>query len=178
METNTAPKFKLVLVTKSWNGKMKVTVKASSDNEVYLKDEKARMFKHAEKCGHSPDYRVVGPIQYKRLLAEVKGVQDTRRKAGAVKAAKTRAKNVAKGAKPQFICCPTCGAKSKKLFSEMGGLQTRKCQRGHTFEYDKWLSDRAFWAPVLTGRVIPQDAITRPVDLRERELKYGPRPGQ
>ena len=31
--------------------------------------------------------------------------------------------------------------------SEFGGLQTRRCQRGHTFEYDKWIADRAFWNP-------------------------------
>ena len=35
-----------------------------------------------------------------------------------------------------FILCPTCNSKSKKLRSEMGGLQTRKCQRGHFFEVD------------------------------------------
>ena len=46
-----------------------------------------------------------------------------------------------------FICCPICGEKSKKLFSEFGGLQTRECKRGHRFEYDKWIADRAFWAP-------------------------------
>jgi hypothetical protein len=157
METNTVPKFKLVLITRSWNGKMKVTVKECSDNEVYLKEEKARMFAHAEKCGHSPDYRVVGPIQYKKLLAEVKGIQDARRKKGSEKAAKTRAKNAAKGIKPSFICCPTCGAKSKKLYSEMGGLQTRKCQNGHHFEYDKWIADRVFWNPVAIL------AVSRPI---------------
>jgi ribosomal protein L37AE/L43A len=35
-----------------------------------------------------------------------------------------------------FILCPTCNAKSKKLRSEMGGLQTRKCRNGHYFEVD------------------------------------------
>jgi len=151
METTPAPKFKLVLVTRSWNGKMKVTVKVESDNEVFLKEEKARMLKHAEKCGHSPEYRICGPIQYKKLLATVKANVASRRAKGAEKAAKTRAKNIERGAKPQFICCPTCGAKSKKLYSEMGGLQTRRCQRGHTFEYDKWIADRAFWSPATAA---------------------------
>jgi hypothetical protein len=35
-----------------------------------------------------------------------------------------------------FVLCPTCQSKSKKLSSEMGGLQTRRCQRGHLFEVD------------------------------------------
>ena len=38
--------------------------------------------------------------------------------------------------KRNFILCPTCNSKSKKLFSEMGGLQTRRCQLGHHFEVD------------------------------------------
>ena len=46
-----------------------------------------------------------------------------------------------------FILCPRCQAKSKKLCSEMGGLQTRRCQNGHMFEYDKWIGDRAIWNP-------------------------------
>ncbi len=109
--------------------------------------------------GNSGEYRVLGPRQLKSLQAVIKGEQAARRAKGAVKAAATRKKN----GKHAFVCCPTCGAKSRKLCSEFGGLQTRKCQRGHTFEHDKWLSDRAFWAPVLTGRVIPQGDITRPV---------------
>ena len=172
MENTVGIKY-LVLVTRSWNGKMKLTTKASSNNEVYLKEEKARMYAVAEKCGHSPDYRIVGPKQLKALQDEVKAVQAANRKKGQEKAAKTRAKNAERGDKPKFICCPTCGAKSKKLYSEMGGLQTRVCQRGHTFEYDKWIADRAFWAPVLTGKVVPPEAIAKPVDLQERFLKYG-----
>lgn len=58
-----------------------------------------------------------------------------------------------KNTKPRnFILCPTCRSKSKLLSSEMGGLQTRRCQMGHTFHYDKWLADRSFWA-VSAGRV-------------------------
>jgi hypothetical protein len=45
----------------------------------------------------------------------------------------------------RFILCPTCGAKSRKLYSEMGGYQTRMCQNGHEFNYDKWMADRMFW---------------------------------
>ena len=47
--------------------------------------------------------------------------------------------------KGRFIVCPVCESKSKKLYQEMGGLQTRLCHRGHEFEYDKWLADRSIW---------------------------------
>lgn len=35
-----------------------------------------------------------------------------------------------------FILCPTCNNKSKLIYSEMGGLQTRRCKLGHLFEVD------------------------------------------
>lgn len=50
--------------------------------------------------------------------------------------------------KRRFILCPTCGAKSKLISSEMGGYQTRRCQNGHEFNYDKWIADRRFWTGV------------------------------
>lgn len=56
--------------------------------------------------------------------------------------------------KRNFILCPTCGSKSKKLYSEMGGLQTRRCQRGHMFEYDKWIADRMFWGAIFGGKIV------------------------
>ena len=60
--------------------------------------------------------------------------------------------------KPHFILCPTCEAKSKKLSTEMGGLQTRKCKNGHLFEVDMFFgfetnkrrvatADRPFFSP-------------------------------
>jgi hypothetical protein len=55
--------------------------------------------------------------------------------------------------KRRFVLCPVCGAKSRKLWSEMGGLQTRECQSGHRFEYDKWMADRIFWNPGAIGRL-------------------------
>ena len=48
-----------------------------------------------------------------------------------------------------FVLCPMCRSKSKVLRSEFGGLQTRKCQNGHTFEHDKWIADRRFWAGIV-----------------------------
>lgn len=51
-------------------------------------------------------------------------------------------------AKRKFIRCPKCKGKSRKLRSEMGGLQTRECSNGcGEFMYDKWIADRAFWNP-------------------------------
>ena len=52
-----------------------------------------------------------------------------------------------------FVTCPTCQAKSKKLYSEMGGVETRRCQNGHLFEYDRWLADRVIWAPGAIGNL-------------------------
>ena len=66
MNTNT-PLFKLVLVTHSQNGKIKVTIKDESDNEVYLMEEKKRLQSRRKRF----DYRIVGPTLYKRLMAEV-----------------------------------------------------------------------------------------------------------
>ena len=148
-------KFLLVLVTHSWNGKLKLTSKGRFDTRSDAEARKKELTDRCKKCGlEEPDYRAVDPAELKSLMDERKVVTTARRKKGAEKAAKTRAKNAAQGIKPTFICCPTCGAKSKKLYSEMGGLQTRKCQNGHTFEYDKWIADRAFWAPATAAQHI------------------------
>lgn len=48
----------------------------------------------------------------------------------------------------RFVLCPRCRSKSRKLYSEFGGLETRRCQGGHEFTYDRWVADRAFWNPV------------------------------
>jgi|1_EtaG_2_1085319.scaffolds.fasta_scaffold00184_63 hypothetical protein len=45
--------------------------------------------------------------------------------------------------KGRFIMCPECGSKSRKLYSEMGGLQTRQCSNKKCetlFEYDTFSS--------------------------------------
>jgi hypothetical protein len=152
-------KFLLVLVTHSWNGKLKLTSKGRFDTRSDAEARKKELTDRCKKCGlEEPDYRAVDPAELKALQEERKVVTIARRKKGAEKAAKTRAKNKAKGVTPSFILCPTCRAKSKKLHSEMGGLQTRKCQNGHTFEYDKWIADRSFWNPVAA---LP--LISRPV---------------
>lgn len=152
--------YTLVLVSSTWNGKRSIKVKETHTDKGVLQAEKARLLDISGKLGKYPDYRVLGPKQLQALRDEVEAEVAARRAKGATKAAATRKQRGAAA----FILCPTCGCKSKKLCSEFGGLQTRRCQRGHTFEYDKWLSDRAFWAPILTGRPIPEQAITRPVD--------------
>ena len=56
--------------------------------------------------------------------------------------------------KRKFILCPSCNAKSKVLFSEMGGYQTRYCKNGHRFEYDKWIGDRIVMAAMFGGKIV------------------------
>jgi uncharacterized C2H2 Zn-finger protein len=143
-----ATKYSLVLISYPWKSSKKVTVKMTSEDKKVLEVEYDRLQSIADRTGHSPRYKILGPIQLKKLMAEVKAEQTAARKNGAKKAAETRKKNG-----PNFICCPQCGAKSKKLYSEFGGLQTRKCQNGHTFEYDKWIADRAFWGGIVTPRL-------------------------
>ena len=119
---------RLVLVSRSWNGKRKLVVKG-----VYAsKGEAAAEMARLDTWSNDADYRVLGVRQFAKLEAEIKGEQQARRKKGAEKAAATKKKNGG----PRFVLCPTCNAKSKKLFSEMGGLQTRRCQNGHDFEVD------------------------------------------
>lgn len=67
-------------------------------------------------------------------------------------------------AKRNFILCPTCQAKSKKLRSEMGGLQTRRCRNGHLFEVDTF-----FGFPTDIRRVERAD---RPVIVAGSYLDY------
>ena len=135
--------FVVVLVSSTWNGKRTLKFKGTHETRDAADAQKRAL--SGASCG---EYRVLGPRQARALLKVIQGEQAARRAKGAQKAAATR-----KSRGPNnFVCCPTCGAKSKKLYSEMGGLQTRRCQNGHTFEYDKWIADRAFWAPVAAAR--------------------------
>jgi hypothetical protein len=153
--------FMVVLVSETWNGKRTLKFKGYDVTREGAEHLRELLWKKITN-GDGANYRVLGPRQLKVLLSEVQGEQAARRAKGAVKAAKTRAKTPKEA---RFVCCPTCGAKSKKLFSEFGGLQTRKCQRGHTFEFDKWLNDRAFWGPILGNGPVPESAIKRPVKV-------------
>jgi hypothetical protein len=128
----------LVLVSHKWTGQRSLKIRGTFESREAAGRELDRLHGYGEGFGHHADYRIVGPRQLKELQAEIKDEQNVRRKAGAIKAGKTR-KQLGKSA---FILCPQCGAKSKKLYSEFGGLQTRVCQKGHNFEYDKWRADR------------------------------------
>lgn len=119
--------YTVVLVSRSWNGKRKLHERGYSDTRTGADQIRRQWLEKSD-----ADYRVLGPVQLKRLQDEIKAEQYARRKKGAAKAAATRK---ARGP-AAFILCPTCNAKSKKLRSEMGGLQTRVCKNGHYFEVD------------------------------------------
>jgi hypothetical protein len=127
----------LVLVTHSWNGKTTLKIKGRYTSKVAAKKAEKKLlsscFNHRYYGLAKPDYRILDPKQLAALVAELDQEKSKRRKAAIAKAAKTRKEN---GTKPHFILCPTCNAKSKKLFSEMGGVQTRHCKNGHDFEVD------------------------------------------
>lgn len=150
--------IRLVLVSQSFNGKRKLVTKGVYKTTALAQVEKRRLEAFTSKFdGYGSDYRILGVRQYAKLVKEIVAEQKARRQKGAVKAAATRKK----AGPNNFIRCH-CGAKSKKLYSEMGGLQTRKCQNGHLFEHDKWLADRRVMAMVFGGSIIPSSAITRP----------------
>jgi sarcosine oxidase delta subunit len=44
----------------------------------------------------------------------------------------------------RFILCPYCDSRSKKLSSYFGGIQVRKCQKGHRFEIDTFMGMRSY----------------------------------
>ena len=131
----------LVLVSKSFNGKRRLAKKGEYKTHQEAGKEENRLLGYAETLNTNPDYRILGPKQLKTLQDEIKQEQNVRRAAGVKKAAETRKKR----GPNNFILCPKCKAKSKLLYSEFGGLQTRQCQNGHKFEFDKWLEDRRIW---------------------------------
>lgn len=152
-----APKsgYTLVLVSCSWKGKRTLRHRGWAPTregaERIIEEKRSKLFGEARELG----WRIMGPRQLAKLIKEIAGERAVRRKKGATKAAATRKKRGA----ACFVLCPTCQAKSKKLFSEMGGLQTRKCKNGHVFEYDKWIADRAFWGPIL-GAGVPSAYVS------------------
>ncbi len=153
--------FMIVLVSETWNGKRTLRFKGYDITREGAEHHREQMYSRLF-GDRAVRYSILSPRQLKALLGEVQGEQAARRAKGVKKAVATRAKTPKEA---RFVCCPTCGAKSKKLFSEFGGLQTRKCQRGHTFEYDKWIADRAFWGPIVGNGPVPESAIKRPVKV-------------
>ena len=134
--------FCLVLLSHSWSGKDKIVYKLRNKTMAECKAELKRL-RGYDFAGAGADYQIVGPKQLKQLLDTQKTKQAARIVAGHAKAQATRKK---RGTKPEFILCPHCKSRSKIIYSEFGGLQTRQCKQGHRFEHDKWLADRMFWA--------------------------------
>lgn len=157
-------KYNLVLVTHHSNGKLSAKTKL---RDATLEEATARRTSLINRAAVSglgkPDYRIVDRAGLQEIYEEIDKNAAKRVKAGQQRAAATRARRVEKGEKPKaptFVLCPTCNARSKKLFSEFGGLQTRKCQNGHRFTHDKWIADRPFAA---IGAALSGTPISRPL---------------
>lgn len=136
--------IRLVLVSKAWNGKMKLTVKGVFKDrpsaKAALDASQKRLAPNGQFCCiQLGDNRILSPRQYAALVKKIEERKASRRAAGAKKAAASRKKN---GVTPRRIKCPRCQSTSKVLYSEMGGLQTRRCRLGHEFQHDKWIADR------------------------------------
>jgi len=154
-------------VVASINYKKKVTIR--SRHETREEAEKARDARMAKLFGAAAEtyFHILGPRQLKKKLEEQKAAAEARKKAGQKRAAKTREKNKKKGKKPHFILCPTCNAKSKKLYSEMGGMQTRRCQNGHEFEVDTFFGFETSKRRIQSSVRSPFDGID-PSYMRRR----------
>lgn len=127
-----------VPTTSSWNKKeKKFLIKESFETRAEAEKFKKLCYKKL------PDYIEVLYLVYSKKQVEEQWKECTIK--SKEKAAAKRAlikKNSPEKLKRTFILCPRCKATSKKLYSEFGGLQTRFCKNGHTFEYDKWIGDR------------------------------------
>jgi len=116
--------------------KLKVYGHAKDKKYLYKAQEEvsARTPEHVR-----PNYQIVDEHQLSKIKQKYAERATANRRKGAERAKMKAAGRVAKGLPPKkFITCPTCDAKSKLLFSEMGGVQTRTCQNGHHFEIDTW----------------------------------------
>ena len=129
-------------------------VKKSSKSHAIVVSAKLRAEAKLPVCA-AADYQILNDKQLEALYTRLREAKQARRKKGVQRAVETRKKN---GTKPNFILCPTCDGKSKKLRSEMGGLQTRVCKKGHMFEVDMYFGwesgkrrieqfDRPFFSP-------------------------------
>lgn len=151
-------KISLILVSRSWKGVRTLKSRGVFTDLRKAKFARAQLRSTPGARMMGAEYRICGPRQLKILQKEIYDEMIIRRKLAVKKSIATRKKN---GTKPNFILCPNCRTKSKKLYSEMGGLQTRRCKNGHMFEYDKWIADRAFWGPILGNGSIQESAYSK-----------------
>ena len=82
-----------------------------------------------------PRFLIVDEAHLNKIKAEEAAERKAKATAGRKRGAQKAKETIARRGK-HFILCPTCQSKSKLLFSEMGGLQTRRCKKGHNFEVD------------------------------------------
>ena len=87
-------KVALVLVTHSWNGKTTLKLKGMfASRSIAIKAEKKLRSFNFGGYNERPDYRILGPIQLAKLVAELNQEKAKRRKEAAAKATKTRKEN-------------------------------------------------------------------------------------
>jgi hypothetical protein len=132
---------RLVLVSTLWNRSARTYVKKLTVKGVFGSKADAELEKDRLKKIGGGWYKVCGPRTFARMTNELKDEQQKRRSNGAKKAAKTKKEKSERGALT-YILCPGCKAKSKLLYSEMGGLQQRRCHNGHRFEVDTYYGFR------------------------------------
>ena len=125
MEEKMSKPGRFVLALMSYSrGKAHLKLKGQFNTVKAAEAEEKRLTEFFESHNlNVPYYRVMG-----------KGEFDDA-KAAELKKCKPLVRKKSTGPK-NYILCPVCNAKSKKLYSEMGGLQTRKCKSGHYFEVD------------------------------------------
>ena len=119
-------------VPRTYKGNDKFKIKSihasKADANKALNELKAKV----AKFGVGADYVIWTEDDVKKQWNDCKVVTKQKR----VKAIEKRKES---GKLPVFVLCPRCEAKSRKLYSEMGGLQTRVCRNGHRFAYDTFV---------------------------------------
>jgi len=126
-------KYIIGYVPNTYKGNDKFKIKASFDT----KEEAVKERKVLEEKGKA--FNVCYSIWTAKQVQEQ---WDACTQKSKEKRKKTIASKTPEQKKKKFILCPRCGSTSKLLYSEFGGLQTRRCKNGHSFEYDKWIGDR------------------------------------
>jgi hypothetical protein len=114
-------------------GGAKFKIKASFPTKKAAEEGRTQLIAKATKYGIDVGYDILTTTEVQTQWDSCKNKAKEQRIASLKKTNETRK---AHGIPKSFILCPRCNAKSKKLYSEMGGLQTRKCANGHMFAYD------------------------------------------
>jgi hypothetical protein len=130
-------KFNVGHIPEHWDGKAKkFVIKQSFETKTAAEKFKKECYKKL------PSHIEVLYLTYSKKEVEVQWEQCSKESKEKAAAKRAQKKSSGEKVKRTFILCPRCKATSKLLYSEFGGLQTRRCKNGHTFEYDKWIGDR------------------------------------